>query len=90
MKPKSSKIFRIIRIFFGVFMIFVYLGMAYLLYINFFKWYSEPWLTLRYVFAIIFAIYGIYRCYRQIKGIDYYRLKDLEDKNDKTQNNLKS
>ena len=62
-------------------MICVYLAMAYLLYINFFDWTSEPWLTLRYIFAAILALYGVYRCYRQIKGIDYYRLRDLEERN---------
>lgn len=81
MSSKTSLIFKSIRIFFGIFMICVYLGMAYLLYINFFEWTSEPWLTLRYIFAGILALYGIYRCYRQIKGIDYYRLRDLEERN---------
>ena len=77
---KSSMIFKSLRVFFGVFMILIYLGMAYLLYINFFDWNSEPWLTLRYIFAAILAIYGVYRCYRQVKGIDYYRLKDIEER----------
>ena len=82
MKIGASFIFKAIRIFFGIFMIFVYFGMAYLLYINFFDWRSEPWLTLRYIFAAVLALYGLYRCYRQIKGIDYYRLRDLEDRNE--------
>lgn len=82
MKFKTSLFFKAIRIFFGIFMILVYWGMAYLLYINFFDWTSEPWLTLRYIFATILALYGIYRCYRQIKGTDYYRLRDLEDRNE--------
>lgn len=73
-------IFKSLRIFFGIFMILIYLGMAYLLYINFFDWNSEPWLTLRYIFAAILAIYGVYRCYRQVKGTDYYRLKDMEER----------
>ncbi len=81
MSSKTSLFLKAIRIFFGVFMICVYLGMAYLLYINFFDWTSEPWLTLRYIFAAILALYGVYRCYRQIKGIDYYRLRDLEERN---------
>lgn len=82
MKFKTSLFFKAIRIFFGIFMILVYWGMAYLLYINFFDWTSEPWFTLRYIFAAILALYGIYRCYRQIKGTDYYRLRDLEDRNE--------
>ena len=90
MQFSTSSMFKVIRILFGAFMIVVYLGMAYLLYINFFRWNTEPWLTLRYVFATVLAIYGIYRCYRQIKGIDYYRLRDMEerfDKFDKTEDN---
>ncbi len=82
MKSGASVILKTVRIFFGIFMIIVYFGMAYLLYINFFDWTSEPWLTLRYVFAAILALYGVYRCYRQIKGIDYYRLRDLEERNE--------
>jgi len=81
MKLGTGTFFKAIRVFFGVFMILVYFGMAYLLFINFFNWISEPWLTLRFVFGTVFAIYGVYRCYRQIKGTDYYRLKDLEDRN---------
>ena len=90
MQFKASGFFKALRILFGVFMIVVYLGMAYLLYVNFFKWNTEPWLSLRYVFAIVFAAYGIYRCYRQIKGTDYYRLRDMEErynKYNKTQDN---
>jgi len=83
MKLTTSSILKAVRIFFGIFMILVYLGMAYLLYINFFDWTTEPWITLRYVFAAILALYGIYRCYRQIKGVDYYRLRDLEERNSK-------
>ena len=81
MKFKTSMLFKAIRIFFCIFMILVSFGMAYLLYINFFGWTTEPWLTSRYVFSVILAVYGLYRCYRQIKGIDYYRLRDLEDRN---------
>ena len=83
MQFKASSLFKALRILFGVFMIVVYLGMAYLLFINFFQLYSEPWITLRCVFAIVLALYGIYRCYRQIKGIDYYRLRDMEERYDK-------
>lgn len=80
MQIKSSHILKTFRVLFGVFMILVYFTMAYLLLVNFFKWNTEPWLTLRYVFAVILALYGIYRCYRQIKGTDYYRLRDLEER----------
>ena len=66
-------------------MILIYFGMAYLLFINFFDWDTEPWLSLRYIFAAILAIYGVYRCYRQVKGTDYYRLKDMEERYDNNQ-----
>ena len=82
---RSSMIFKLLRIFFGVFMILIYFGMAYLLFINFFDWNTEPWLSLRYIFAAILAIYGVYRCYRQIKGTDYYRLRDIEERFDNDQ-----
>lgn len=90
MQFKAFNMIKATRILFGVFMIVVYFGMAYLLLVNFFQWTSEPWLTLRYVFATILILYGIYRCYRQIKGIDYYRLRDMEEryeKYNKTQDN---
>ncbi len=87
---KGSIFFKTIRIFFGIFMIVVYLGMAYLLYINFFDWTSEPWTSLRYVFAAILALYGVYRCYRQVKGTDYYRLKDMEQRFDNDNKNSQS
>ncbi len=80
MQFKASTMFKAIRILFGAFMILVYFGMAYLLFVNFFKWNTEPWLSLRYVFAIVLVLYGIYRCYRQIKGSDYYRLRDMEER----------
>ncbi|MBR5638564.1 MAG: hypothetical protein IKW83_02255 [Muribaculaceae bacterium] len=78
--------FKIFRIFFGIFMILLYFGVAYLLFINFFKWNVEPWLSLRYVIATVLAIYGIYRCYRQIKGTDYYLLRDMEERFNKYNN----
>ena len=83
MKSGTGVILKALRIFFGIFMIVVYFGMAYLLFINFFDWSTgELWTTLRMAFAAILAIYGIYRCYRQVKGIDYYRLRDLEERFD--------
>ena len=90
MQLKVTTMFKAIRILLGVFMIILYFSMAYLLFINYFKWNTEPWLSLRYVFALVLAIYGIYRCYRQVKGTDYYRLRDMEerfDKYNKTQDN---
>lgn len=70
----SNGITRILRIIFGIFMVIVYLGMAYLLAVNFFDWSTTPmWNAVRWGMALIFGLYGVYRCYRQITGIDYYR-----------------
>ncbi|MBP3737707.1 MAG: hypothetical protein J6I72_01485 [Muribaculaceae bacterium] len=70
----GSGITRILRMFFGIFMVIVYLGMAYLLAVNFFDWTTTPlWNTLRWGMAVIIGLYGFFRCYRQITGMDYYR-----------------
>ena len=70
----GNSITRIVRLLFGIFMIIVYLGMAYLLAVNFFDWSTTPlWNTIRWAFAVILALYGIFRCYRQVSGKDYYR-----------------
>lgn len=71
---KGTIVTRVLRIFFGVFMICVYLGMAALMALNYFDWNNTPvWKCVRWGMAAVFAAYGVYRCYRQIKGIDYYR-----------------
>ena len=44
MKQKGTNVNMMLRAFFGVFMIFVYLGVAVLLFINFFDWtYTFNW-----------------------------------------------
>lgn len=73
----SKGIWPALRVFFGIFMVCVYFAMAYLMLINFFKW-GEGLAWFRYLLAGVFAVYGIYRAYRQVKGIDYYRLKDAK------------
>ena len=71
---------KILRFIFGVFMIVIYLGMSYLLIVNFFDWgETTTWNIIRYGMATIFGLYGIYRAYRQITGIDYYRNRRLEE-----------
>ncbi|CRH72502.1 Uncharacterised protein [Chlamydia trachomatis] len=79
MKIAESKAMQAVRVFFGIFMILVYLGMAALMVINFFGWNTPPFTQLRWVLAVIFAIYGLYRGYRQFKGLDYYRLNSMEE-----------
>ena len=72
----GSKAFRALRVFFGIFMICVYFGMAALMLMNFFQW-SPALDWFRWTLAAVFALYGMYRCYRQIRGVDYYRVKDV-------------
>ena len=70
-----------LRLVFGVLMIIVYLGMAYLLIVNFFEWTDTAmWRMIRLGMAAILAAYGVYRAYRQVKGTDYYRNRQLEDR----------
>lgn len=73
-----------VKLFFGIFMVMVYLGMAFLMAINFFDWSNTPlWRTVRWFFAVLFAAYGIYRGYREVKGKHTYgmRLNDEDDQN---------
>ncbi len=87
MNNSGNGLFRGIRVFFGIFMVLVYFGMAYLMVINFFGWRQAPFTWLRWFFALVFGLYGIYRCYRQVKGIDYYRLNN-DRKSEKSDNRI--
>ncbi len=72
-----------VKVFFGIFMVFVYLGMAVLMAINFFDWSNTAlWTFVRWLFAVIFGAYGLYRCYREIKGEHSYGMRqyDADDK----------
>ncbi|MDR0830358.1 MAG: hypothetical protein LBN95_09675 [Prevotellaceae bacterium] len=59
MEEKTPLSFRAI---FGVIMIIVYIGMAYMMVFT--KIFNNLSLPLRIVFAILFAAYGIFRAYR--------------------------
>ena len=73
-KITGEGIVNALRVFFGAFMIVVYLGMSVLFMLNFFNFTTTPtWTLARWVFAVILGVYGIYRGDRQVKGIDYYR-----------------
>ncbi len=50
---------------FGIFMIIIYLGMGYLMFVNFFDW--TEWA--RYSLGTLFILYGFWRGYRQFKGM---------------------
>lgn len=78
-----------VKMFFGIFMVLVYLGMAALMAINFFDWSTTPlWNAVRWFFAALFAAYGIYRGYREIKGEHTYgmRVQDNDDEEYSTYN----
>ena len=78
-----------VKMFFGIFMVLVYLGMAALMAINFFDWSTTPlWNAVRWFFAALFAVYGIYRGYREIKGEHTYgmRIQDNKDEEYSTYN----
>lgn len=83
LKMNGHGVLKILRVFFGIFMIVVYLGMAYLLAVNYFDWSdASPWKQMRYLMVVVFGLYGFYRGYRQVKGLDYYRLNDITDEED--------
>ena len=76
----------LLKMVFGIFMVFVYLGMAVLMALNVFDWSSTPlWTTVRWLFAIVLGAYGLYRGYRELKGEHTYgmRIQD-EDSDEKT------
>lgn len=83
MNNSRSGVNQIVRMFFGIFMVFVYLGMAALLAVNYFDWSNAPlWKALRWLFAIVFAAYGIYRGYRELKGEHSYGMRQYDDDQD--------
>lgn len=81
MKNLAKISFKTLRVCFGIFMIFIYFAMAGLLYFNFFNW-SASYTWFRYLLIVVFSLYGVFRCYRQVRGTDYYYLKNLEDEAD--------
>ena len=71
---------RVVKMFFGIFMVFVYLGMAALMAVNFFDWSNaQLWKGVRWFFAIVFAAYGIYRGYRELTGEHTYGMRRYDD-----------
>ena len=73
-----------VKMFFGFFMVLVYLGVAVALALNLLGWSNTPlWNTARWIFAVVFGLYGIYRGYREIKGDHTYgmRIDDDDDSN---------
>ena len=67
--------------FFGVFMVFFYLGVAVLMAINYFGFPRY----LSWFFAVAFAAYGIYRGYREVNGEHTYGMRRIDDDTDANQ-----
>ena len=69
-----------VKMFFGFFMVLVYLGVAVALALNLLDWSNTPmWNTIRWIFAVVFGLYGIYRGYREIKGEHTYGMRITDD-----------
>ena len=80
MNNNQTGINRIVKMFFGIFMVFVYLGMAVLMAINYFDWSNAiPWKAIRWFFAVVLASYGLYRGYRELTGEHTYGMRRYDD-----------
>ncbi len=83
MNNRQTSINQLLKMVFGIFMVFVYLGMAVLMALNAFDWSSTPlWTAVRWLFAIVFGAYGLYRGYREFKGEHTYGMRVQDDDND--------
>ena len=47
-------------------MVIIYIGMGYLMFVNFFGW-GDDYTWARYSLGSLFVLYGFWRAYRQIK-----------------------
>lgn len=64
------------KMFFGFFMVLVYIGMAVLMAVNYFDFPNTTmWTTVRWVFAAILCAYGIFRGYREVTGDHTYGMR---------------
>ena len=72
-----------LKMVFGIFMVFVYLGMAVLMALNVVNWSVTPlWTAIRWFFAIVLGAYGLYRGYRELKGEHTYGMRVQDDDSD--------
>ena len=75
MSKKGISLVQLLKMFFGIFMVFFYLGVAVLLAKNFF---GLP-KYLSWFFAVVIGAYGLYRGYREIKGEHTYGMRRYDD-----------
>lgn len=86
MNKNQTKVNQSLKLFFGIFMVFVYLGMSWLMISNFFNWQQTPtWNAIRWFFALVFGLYGIYRGYREFRGEHTYGMRTYDDNDDADQ-----
>jgi hypothetical protein len=83
MNKRQTGINQGMKMFFGIFMVLVYLGVALLMATNFFNWPNTPtWNLVRWIFAVLLFLYGIYRGYREFKGEHTYGMRTYDDDGD--------
>ena len=75
MSKKQSRVVQVLWMFFGIFMVLFYLGVAVLMAINLF---GLP-RYLSWFFAVAFAAYGLFRGYREVKGEHSYGMRRYDD-----------
>lgn len=79
MSMRQTSLNQWLKLFFGIFMVLVYVGVAVLLAINFFDWSLTPfWNVVRWFFVAVFASYGLYRGYREVKGEHTYGMRSYD------------
>ena len=80
MNKRQTGIVPGMKMFFGIFMVLVYLGAAAALALNLVQWTETPrWNAIRWGAAIIFGAYGLYRGYREVKGDHSYGMRTYDD-----------
>ena len=79
MSNKKISIMQVLKLFFGIFMVFFYLGVAVLLAKNFFGFPKY----LSWFFAVAFGAYGLYRGYRELKGEHTYGMRRNDNEEDR-------
>ena len=83
MNNRQPSVVQSLKLFFGIFMVLVYLGAALLLINNVFDWpTTTTWTIIRWFAALIFGAYGIYRGYREFKGQHTYGMRQLDTDED--------
>ena len=86
MNKRQTGIVPGMKMFFGIFMVLVYLGAAVALALNLVQWTETPrWNAIRWGAAIIFGAYGLYRGYREVKGEHSYGMRTYDDAEEEDQ-----